>query len=266
MNKPIVLIKIGGSLITDKNKPFTVNQKALRLIAQEIKNVVSKTNKQIILGHGAGSFAHLPAKKYNTINGAKNEKEILGMAKVCDAACALNRIVIKELLKVGLPAVSFSPFSIFLSQDFKLKKLCYLPLKKMLVLGVLPVLYGDVIIDTQKGCTIFSTERVLGYLGQQMVKDGYRVERIIHCGQTNGVYDQNGQTISLINSKNFEKYKNGLNGAGGIDVTGGMLHKVEESLKMAKRGIPALIIDGVEKGSLLRAVLGKRVLGTLISV
>lgn len=264
MNKPIVLIKIGGSLITDKNKPFTVNQKALKIIAKEIKNVVSKTDKQLIIGHGAGSFAHLPAKKYNTINGAETEKDFLGMAKVCDAACNLNRIVVKELLKAGLPAVSFSPLSIFISEGFKMKSLSLEPFKQLLKTSVLPVVYGDVISDSQKGCTIFSTERVLGYLGLQLKKQGFEIEKIIHCGKTDGVYDQNGKTIPLINKENFEKHKKGLNGAGGIDVTGGMLHKVEESLKMAQKGVPALIIDGVEKGSLFKAVLGKKVLGTRI--
>jgi len=265
MKKPIVLIKIGGSLITDKNKPFKVNNEALRVIVKEIGNVVQKTEKQLIVGHGAGSFAHVPAKKYNTISGVKTEKELFGMAKVCDAACQLNRIVVKELLKVKLAAVSVSPFGIFLSENFKLKKINSLVLKRLLEMKSLPVVYGDVIIDIKKGCTIFSTERVLGYLGQELIKDGFEVEKIIHCGKTDGVYDENGKTIPLINKKNFEKYKKALTGSGGIDVTGGMIHKVEESLKLAEKGISGLIIDGVEKGSLLNAVLGKDVLGTRIS-
>ena len=105
---------------------------------------------------------------------------------------------------------------------------------------------------------IISTERALGYLGIYLLKQGFKVEKIIHCGQTNGVYDEDGKTIKLINSANFEHYKKALGGSGGVDVTGGMIHKVEESLKLAKKGIPGLIIDGVEHGTLSKAVKGEK--------
>lgn len=262
--KPIILIKIGGSLITDKNKPFTVNQKALDIIACSIKQVAQQDRVQLILGHGGGSFPHVPAKKYQTQKGVINSKSFRGIAEVQEAAAQLNRIVIKTLLGQGINAVSISPSSSFMVKNNKIKKMFLAPIKKLLEFKMLPVLYGDVVLDEKQGCVILSTERVLGFLGRRLQRKGYQIKRIIHCGQTNGVYDQNGKTIPLINRNNFEKYKKGLNGAGGIDVTGGMLHKVEESLKMAQKGIPALIIDGVEKGSLLKAIEGKKVLGTRI--
>ena len=43
-----------------------------------------------------------------------------------------------------------------------------------------------------------------------------------------------------------------------------MLHKVEETLALAKQGISGLIIDGIEYGSLSQAVAGKSVLGTRV--
>ena len=61
-----------------------------------------------------------------------------------------------------------------------------------------------------------------------------------------------------------EKYEKVLGGSGGVDVTGGMKHKVEEALELAKKGIPGLIIDGVVNGSLAQAVKGGKVLGTRI--
>ena len=93
---------------------------------------------------------------------------------------------------------------------------------------------------------------------------GYQIERMIHCGQTDGVYDADGKTIPEINSSNFESYKSSLGGSGGVDVTGGMMHKVEETLNLASKGIPGLIIDGIEKGRLSEAISGKEVLGTKV--
>jgi isopentenyl phosphate kinase len=131
-------------------------------------------------------------------------------------------------------------------------------------LGLLPVVYGDQVLDTKVGCTVFSTEKVLGYLALHLQKKGYRIERVIHCGQTTGVYDENGQTIGLINSTNYSSYQKALGGSGGVDVTGGMAHKVEETLALAKQGIPGMIIDGIENGSLSEAVAGTRVMGTVV--
>jgi len=135
---------------------------------------------------------------------------------------------------------------------------------QLLDLGLLPVVYGDQVLDEMRGCTIFSTEKVLGFIGLELQKRGYTVATIVYCGQTKGVYDRDGNTIPLINSDTFHQYSAVLSGSAGVDVTGGMLHKVEESLKLAQQGIPGLIIDGIESGCLSRAVMGEVVVGTRI--
>ena len=264
MKKPVVLIKIGGSLITDKAKPFILRKKALEVIAEEVKKARKETGKLLVLGHGGGSFPHVPAKKYKTHLGVLGKKSYQGIAEVQDAAARLNRIVVAKLLEKDLPAFSINPSSCYLMEDDRLKACFFEVIKKLLAFEMLPVLYGDVLLDTKRGCMIISTERALGYLGEYLLKQGFRVEKVIHCGQTNGVYDEDGKTIELINSANFERYKKALGGSGGVDVTGGMIHKVEESLKLAKKGIPGLIIDGIEHGTLSKAVKGERILGTRV--
>jgi isopentenyl phosphate kinase len=261
--KSIVLVKIGGSLITDKNKPFSIKKKALDVICGEIKKAL-ESGKHLVVGHGAGSFAHIPAKKYQTNKGVISKRSFKGISEVADVAAQLNRIVVRKLLEKNVNAVSVSPLSIMIAESHKLKSICTDSVEEILKLGLLPVLYGDQIMDIKVGCTIFSTERVLGYLGLHLKKKGFRVERIIHCGQTNGVYDENGETINLINNKNYNRYKKALGGSGGVDVTGGMAHKVEETLALARDGVPGLIIDGIVNGSLSDAVHGREVLGTRV--
>lgn len=263
MNKPLVFVKIGGSLITDKTKPFTLKKQALATICQEIKKA-TKSGKQLIVGHGAGSFAHFPAKKYQTHKGVLNQKSYRGIAEVADVAAQLNRIVVRKLIDTGVKAVSVSPLSTMIAKNHGLHFLCSESVEELLRLGLLPILYGDQILDKAVGCTIFSTEKVLGFLALHLKKKGYRVERMIHCGQTNGVYDEDGQTIEVINSKNIEAYRQALGGSGGVDVTGGMIHKVEETLALAKQEIPGLIIDGIEQGTLSKAIKGETVIGTRI--
>ncbi len=263
MNKPIVLIKIGGSLITDKNKPFTVREEALDIIANEVKKA-SQMGKTLIVGHGAGSFAHIPAKKYQTHKGIINNQSYRGIAEVADVAARLNRIVVKKFLEKQVNAVSVSPLSSMIASNHQLDQIFTQPIEQLLKNNLLPVVYGDQILDTKNGCTIFSTEKVLSYLALELKNKGYQIEQIIQCGQTNGVYDADGDTISEINSKNYKRYKQILGGSNGVDVTGGMLHKVEETLALAKKGVPGLIIDGIVHGTLSDAIEGREVVGTRI--
>lgn len=262
-DKQLIFIKIGGSLITDKTKPYTLNERALDIICEEIKRA-QELGKQLIIGHGAGSFAHIPAKKYQTHKGVMNDESYRGIAVVADVAAQLNRIVIKKLLEKGVNAVSVSPLSMMTAENHKLKTLSTKSIEQLLRLGLLPVVYGDVVLDTKVGCTVYSTEKILGYLALHLKKKGYRIEKIIHCGQTNGVYDADGKTIPLITQKNIETFRPTLTGSHGTDVTGGMEHKVEETLLLAQAGIPGLIIDGIEHGTLSRAVAGEEVLGTRV--
>lgn len=261
--QPITLVKIGGSLITDKHKPFSVKWKALKTICAEVKKSQA-LGKWLVVGHGAGSFAHVPAKKYQTHKGIVNQQSYRGIAEVADVAAQLNRIVVKCLLEAKVNAVSVSPLSMMTANNHRLASLDSTSVELLLRQGLLPVLYGDQIMDEVVGCTIFSTEKVLGYLGLHLKKQGYAVERVIHCGQTNGVYDEDGNTIPLITTQSFSSYKKALGGSSGTDVTGGMIHKVEETLALAQKGIPGLIIDGVEHGSLAKAMAGEEVLGTKV--
>lgn len=261
--KPITFIKLGGSLITDKNKPFTARPKVIKNIAEEIKKVVD-SGELLVLGHGGGSFPHAPAKKYQTHKGIAHPDYKQGIVEVADAALRLNGIVLKTLISVGVQAVSISPMSMMTAKDFGLGQIFTESLEQLLSLGLLPVVYGAQVVDETNGCTIFSTETVLANIAVTLQNKGYVIKQIIHCGQTNGVYDENGKTIPSITSRNFGMYKKTLLGSDGIDVTGGMLHKVEETLALAKQGIPGLIIDGIEHGSLSLAVAGEPVLGTKI--
>jgi len=263
MKKPITLIKLGGSLITDKTKPFTVKQKSLDLIASEVKKA-TETGTPLIIGHGAGSFGHIPAKKYQTHKGMIQKDSLEGIVAVADATRQLNAIVMRALLAAGVKAVAISPMSMSIADNFELGGIFTDSLEKLVELGIVPVVYGDQVVDVTRGCAVFSTEKVLAFIGLALQKKKYSIERIIHCGQTNGVYDADGNTIDTISNRSFPEIKSVLSGSAGIDVTGGMLQKVEETLALAQAGIPGLIIDGIEHGSLSKAIAGEEVLGTKI--
>lgn len=253
----IIVIKLGGSIITDKSIPYTPDIPVLRRLAREI----SKSHARVLIVHGQGSFAHTSAKKYG---GKKGYKSLIGVAEVFKDAMAINSIVVDELFKAGLPAVSFRPNSLFLAESGKPKKNNLQPVKEALDQGLVPVLFGDVIMDTTWKTTIFSGEIVESHLIPFLLKKEVHISKIVQVGITNGVLDSYGGVIDEINKDNFAFYKSSIFGSGSTDVTGGMMHKVKTGLKIAKRGIPTYIINGSVKNNLYKALAGEAVGGTTI--
>lgn len=251
-------------MITDKSKAFTAREDVIKRLANELKVASAKFKGKILIGHGGGSFPHFVASKYQTQKGIINNKSITGFPLVADAARKINEIVIDIFLEKKLPAVSFSPLSYLYTTNQKLKSKLLMPITKALEIGLIPVIYGDVIMDEKMGFCIYSGEKSLNVIAQELY-DSYDIT-IIYCGETTGVYDASGETIAEINSKNFKDEKINITGSASTDVTGGMLHKVEESLLIAKKlGIKTLIINGMVKGNLQKAILGKKVKGTVIA-
>lgn len=259
--KNLILIKLGGSVITDKSRPFCARPATIHRLAKEARSAQKALkNADFIIGHGSGSFAHTLAAKYQTQAGNINKNSLQGFCLTSQAAVDINRIVLREFLKEGIPAVSFSPMSGIYEEVIFLT-----PILKCLKLGLTPLLYGDVVFGGKKDFGIDSCERVLDILAGKLSRK-YSNTRIIQVGDTDGVYDSEGKTILEITSKSFNKIKRWITGAKDADVTGGMLHKVTEGLNLARKyRIATIVTNGNKKGNLLKAILGEKVLSTRIT-
>jgi isopentenyl phosphate kinase len=126
------------------------------------------------------------------------------------------------------------------------------------------VFFGDVIIDSQIGATIFSTDALFSILADQLSSPEFKIIKIIHAGNYDGVLDAKNRVIKQINSENFPDLKKLIGNSSHVDVTGGMLKKIEESIFIAQKGIDSHIINGTEKGNISKALNGNSTFGTLI--
>jgi isopentenyl phosphate kinase len=253
----LIFLKIGGSLIT-KRKPYTLNLKRMREIAKEIVRLRRKYKFKLLIGNGAGSFAHVSAKKFKTKEGYINKESKIGHCIVQDDASTLNRILAKELIKAGEKVISVQPSAFIFCSKRKIKSFFLDPIKNYLKNDLVPVVFGDVISDEKFGCMILSTEEIFKFLAKFL-----RPKKIILISTVEGVYDSKGKVIPEINKENFSKIQKFLKGADKIDVTGGMAQKVKESMEMAKEGIEVFIIGG-KKGNLEKCLKGEKI-GTRIS-
>ena len=256
--KEIILLKLGGSIITDKNIPYKPRLDVIRRLAKELRKV---TGVSMVLAHGSGSFGHTSAEKFG---GKKGYKSKWGIAKVARDAMEINRIVMDILLEEGLPAVSLRPMSMMITDAGKLKNNLFEIVKETLNQGLMPVVYGDVIWDKKWKSTIYSGETTLNEIGIYLSKKGFKVDKIIQVGETNGVYDDKGKTIPSINKRNWKSIERYVFNSKNVDVTGAMQHKIENALSIAGEGIQTWITSGIVPNEFYRALHGKIIHGTII--
>ena len=262
--KSLIIIKLGGSVITDKKRPFTAESESIKRLLLEIKGAQRLYKGRLIIAHGSGSFGHVSASRFQTHKGYLREESLKGLVFTSDSAIEINRIVVKIAIEKGLKVKSFSPSSFILSKNGKAKKVFLDPIVKTLSIGVVPVVYGDVIMDEEIGFCIFSSEVIISLLVGKLYKN-YNIDKIIYCTDTDGVLDEKGNTINKI-TKSDDVYMNMISGGTkGADVTGGMLHKVSQSISLSRKySLGVSIINGNKKGELKREILGGKTTRTVI--
>lgn len=259
----ITLLKLGGSLITDKRKSRTYLPQVMQRLAREVRQaLVENPDVQLIIGHGSGSFGHDEAHKHGTMTGVQTSAQWQGFAQVAVVAASLSQLVTETLLQADVPAFRVQPSASVVATDGVVTQMSIDPIQHSLRVGLVPVVYGDVALDTVRGGTITSTETIFTFLTTNLP-----VSRIILLGKEDGVYDQQQNIIHKITPDNFSEIRSALGGSEATDVTGGMLTKVVDSLQLATN--PPYPIVQIANGStpdlLRKALLGEQIPGTTIT-
>ncbi|MHC1784462.1 MAG: isopentenyl phosphate kinase [Anaerolineaceae bacterium] len=259
MKPELIFLKLGGSLITDKDRPHTARRRLIRRLALEIKQALAERPEiSIILGHGSGSFAHIPAARHGTRRGVSSKEEWMGFLEVWQAARALNQIVIEECLNAGLPVIAFPPSATHISTGRQGRNSSLPIIQSALNAGLIPVVYGDVVFDKKLGGTIFSTEEVFNLLVEDI-----KPARILLAGFENGVYQDFPRRRNVIGTITPESYKMDQSAAGAsasIDVTGGMYKKVNLMVQLVSLHpeLSVQVFSGRRPGVLKLAISGER--------
>jgi isopentenyl phosphate kinase len=255
-----VFVKLGGSVITDKRRPSTARPEVIRRLAAELKAALAaRPGLRVLLGHGSGSFGHIPARKYHVRQGIPPDGEWWGYAETGVAAARLNRIVADLLLEEGVPVWSVQPSASAVCVGGRLVSCAIGPIQAAIEHGLVPLIYGDVAFDERQGCTIISTEELFLYLARQVP-----VHSIVMVGEVDGVYDRDplvdpqAVRIPRITPASFAGLQAQLGGSYAVDVTGGMLTKVEAMVSLVASGHVDRVhlISGRRRGALNRALLG----------
>ena len=266
----VTLVKLGGSLITDKRRPGAARLEVIERLAGEVARAAPRLSGRLVVGHGAGSFGHAPAARWQLAGGLVGRggpasAQLAGVTATQDEVAKLHRMVIAALRAEGAPAFSLAPSSFLVTVGGRPVAMQLEPLLGALAAGLLPVIYGDVTVDRRQGVAIASTETVFRALAGALLRRGRAAERALWLGETAGILDAAGLLIPLVTPGRARAARRAVGAAAGTDVTGGMRHRLDAALALARRGVPSLIADGRVPGLLERALAGEAVPGTVVS-
>ena len=267
----LVFLKLGGSLITDKTKPYTLRPDKLLDLAREIKSALAKpAAPRLILGHGSGSFGHFAVKEHlphgqSLAEAESPEQYWRGYAEVWFRASQLNRHVIEALHETGVPAISLPASALVGSAAGSITTWDLRSIRAALEAGLMPVIYGDVVFDELTGGVVLSTEHLMFYLAHHLPP-----QRILLAGLEAAVwadFPARQAPVERVTPATYELIAGKLGGSHGQDVTGGMKTKVEEMLHLVQEvpGMTVQIFSGEIDGNLEKVLAGEQ-LGTLISI
>lgn len=241
----ITVLKIGGSIITDRSSHIP---KALPDQINRIAEEIAGSYDNLILVHGAGSFGHIFAKQFRLTE----RFDTRGLIKTHCSVKKLNNMMINALSSAGVPGVPVHPFGNCLLENGRINEMFTSHIKVMLDQELVPVLHGDVVMDTVKGIDILSGDQIISYIADKLGADKIGVG-----SNTEGVLDDLGITIPAITPDTFDKICMYITGSSNTDVTGGMLGKVQELVELADTvNIESWIFNAATPGNIRKFLEG----------
>ncbi|MCX6054927.1 MAG: isopentenyl phosphate kinase [Chloroflexi bacterium] len=263
--KKIVFLKLGGSVITNKDRADTADLDHIDSISKAIRRALSEDpDLALVIGHGSGSFGHHAAKIYNTQNGVHNSQEWQGFTQVSRRARALNQIVIERLQHAKLEVISISPLSSIITKNRTIIKWNIFPIRESLKKGIIPVIYGDVVFDQEIGGTILSTEELFENLALKL-----HPQSILLAGLEAGVWKDfplKNEFVSTITPENYTQFEKEIYSSTSTDVTGGMRSKVKHMISLINHQpeLEIQIFSALKPENVYLTLMGQE-MGTMIT-
>jgi isopentenyl phosphate kinase len=210
-----MILKIGGSVLTDKSDEETLSEH----FDDVVRTVAQADHDDLVLVHGAGSFGHPHAARHGLDDGGRD-----GAYETHAAVARLNRRVVEALNEHGVEALPVHPLSCaWRDGAFGFEKL---PTQTLRDEGFVPVLHGDVVAETGSGVSVLSGDEIVVELAEE------RRDEVGMCTSAGGVLDEEGNRLERVSSVE-EITELGEEGA---DVTGGITGKVESLLSLPSGG------------------------------
>ncbi len=222
-----ILLKLGGSVITDKSGDCAIDHAAISRLAGVIG---SRPGIPLLIIHGAGSCGHPEAKRFRLAEGLDGSN-LSGVFATHRSVRRLNDAVVEALRENGVEAIGISPIASAVADNGRIRSFASDPLDAMLRKNMVPVLHGDVVMDCSRGASIVSGDQLARHLAVAL-----GCTRVGLATDVPGVIDRE-QIVRVITPESAGGIA--LEGSAHDDVTDGMRGKINELLVLAREGIPS---------------------------
>lgn len=258
MRKPVIVVKLGGSALTDKTKIYTPRMAAIGRAAKQIADLRNRFS--FVLVHGAGSYGHIPAKRWNLTSGFKHGRQLKGLTATKSKLLQWEMILDNAFLKHHVPLMPLLASDYFVTRNGRIHTADLRPLRNWLRLGCVPSVGGDIVTDVRNGFAILSGDQLAAYLAIKL-----KASRLVFGTDVDGIFDSNpklnprARLLRTLTARSAASFARRARVSTAPDVTGGMEGKIREAVAVASRGIPVCFVNLTKKGRLRSAVLDQRV-------
>ncbi|MCG7845298.1 MAG: isopentenyl phosphate kinase [Methanomassiliicoccales archaeon] len=254
----MILVKLGGSVITDKGRYRTFDRDTTVRLAKEI----AASGEKVILVHGAGSYGHMLAKEHRLHLGITDPSQLMGAAKVMTDVRELDLEMCRCLTENGTAVVPLPPASCARMRDGSLHELDLEPFWRYVELGMVPMTFGDVVWDDKRGLSICSGDQLMMSLANE-----FHPKKVIFVTDVDGVFsaDPNSNPDARLIRTVDKKVLNSLpRTERNVDVTGSIFAKIQYMIDMADLTEECLVLNGKVPGRLEAALRGDEVVASKV--
>lgn len=255
----MILVKLGGSVITDKSKLRTFKRASCERLAREL----SIAEDDMLLVHGAGSFGHIEAKKHGLHKGFKKDSQLEHVAAVQRDVRELNLKVLEALIDEGVRAVSVPPAASATFDKGAISSFEPESFRRVVDIGLVPVTFGDVVPDETMGFSICS-----GDLMMEALARSFKPKLAVFCADIDGVYDRDpkrdgrAELIPRLTPSSLRGLRK--TESTHADVTGSIYGKLERMLAISRHCEKCMIVNGNVPGRLGKVIRGDAVVSTVV--
>ncbi len=230
MNPPLIILKIGGSVATHKDrKTFSVRKTLMRQVALTLRSSLNEKPFRLILIHGSGSAGHQLAHDFNLKHGTGDDPQKIKAALLSQRANQnLNALLADIFIEAGLPVVPVHSASVITQNDTALERFSADAIIHALAHGQIPLLYGEMVPDIRLNFSVCSGDTIASFLARECL-----AERICFASDINGIFTKDPHRFadaSLIEHLDFDQLssQSGITESHSVDVTGGLSGKLEK--------------------------------------
>jgi isopentenyl phosphate kinase len=249
--KPLVVVKLGGSMVTRKDVPFTPNFEAIEEASKQVSELLPEYG--FLLVHGGGSYGHVVASEYRVAEGFFHRDQLIGLTKVKLRMSELTQLILTSLASYNVPAIPVTPVGCSICSAGRIERFFTDSLRMMLNIDAIPLIPGDIAMDSsEKKFTILSGDQIAAYLAVEL-----GAVKLVYGTDVDGVFtgdpkhDSGASLIPVLKRSMVKTLTASLRPS---DVTGGIFRKLDEGFYAAEKGVK-VVIGNLTRPGMLNSIL-----------